>query len=57
MTALEAAYTAHTPGSAAFLAAVDFAGRYQGSVAEKCGMTVLRRVAEIKLSSHHGRGS
>ena len=25
MTPLEAAYTAHTPGSAAFLAAVDFA--------------------------------
>ena len=29
MTPLEAAYAAHTPGSAAFLAAVDFAGRYQ----------------------------
>ena len=29
MTPLEAAYAAHTPGSAAFLAVVDFAGRYQ----------------------------
>ena len=34
MTPLEAAYAAHTPGSVAFLAAVDFAGRYQISDTE-----------------------
>ena len=34
MTPLEAAYTAHAPGSPAFLAAVDFAGRYQVSDTE-----------------------
>ena len=35
MTPLEAAYAAHTPGSPAFLAAVDFAGRYQVSDTEE----------------------
>ena len=34
MTPLEAAYAVHTPGSAAFLAVVDFAGRYQVSETE-----------------------
>ena len=34
MTPFEAAYADHTPGSAAFLAVVDFAGRYQVSEAE-----------------------
>ena len=31
MTPFEAACAAHAPGSAAFLAAVDFVGRYQAS--------------------------
>lgn len=48
MTPFEVAYAVHAPGSPAFLAAVDFAGRYQVSD------TKARRIASSPTAPRYG---